>query len=154
MLTRAGHRHQREHRDVDQRDGDRAESGAAAPCFIMDAHVTVHGTGAVTTPSFHTAAAGETLLAFVSSDGPAGAGKQTATITGAGLDLDAGQTRERAIGRQRGLEGDCAQRVVERDREVDPRQERLQPIAQRDRDEGTNGVGASVTGPERPARRA
>ena len=55
------------------------------PCFIMDAHVTVHGTGAVTTPSFHTAAAGETLLAFVASDGPAGTGKQTATITGAGL---------------------------------------------------------------------
>ena len=55
------------------------------PCFIMDAHVTVHGTGAVTTSSFHTAAAGETLLAFVSSDGPSGAAKQTATITGAGL---------------------------------------------------------------------
>jgi hypothetical protein len=55
------------------------------PCFIMDVHVNVHGTGAVTTPSFHTAVAGETLLAFVSSDGPAGAGKQTATVSGAGL---------------------------------------------------------------------
>jgi hypothetical protein len=55
------------------------------PCFIMDAHVNVHGTGAVTTPSFHTATTGETLLAFVSSDGPAGAGKQTVTVSGAGL---------------------------------------------------------------------
>lgn len=55
------------------------------PCFIMDAHVNMHGTGAVTTPSFHTAAPGETLLAFVSSDGPAGAGKQTVTVSGAGL---------------------------------------------------------------------
>jgi hypothetical protein len=55
------------------------------PCFIMDVHVNVHGTGVVTTPSFHTAAAGETLLAFVSSDGPNGAGKQTATVSGAGL---------------------------------------------------------------------
>ena len=55
------------------------------PCFIMDVHVSAHGTGAVTTPSFHTAAAGETLLALVSSDGPAGAGKQTVTVSGAGL---------------------------------------------------------------------
>ena len=78
------------------------------PCFIMDAHVTVHGTGAVTTPSFHTAAAGETLLAFVSSDGPAGAGKQTATITGAGLTWTLVKRANAQIRRQRGLEGDCA----------------------------------------------
>jgi hypothetical protein len=52
-------------------------------CFVMDAHVNVRGTGKVTTPTFHTAEAGETMLAFVSSDGPTSA--QTVTVTGAGL---------------------------------------------------------------------
>jgi hypothetical protein len=51
----------------------------------MQANVTVHGHGRVTTPSFHTAAAGETLLAFVGSDGPASAHGQTVTVSGAGL---------------------------------------------------------------------
>jgi Bacterial Ig domain/Lysyl oxidase len=55
------------------------------PCFVMDVHVSVHGTGTVTTPAFHTAIAGETLLAFVSSDGPGGTTKQTVTVSGAGL---------------------------------------------------------------------
>ena len=56
-----------------------------SPCFVMDANVTVNGRGAVTTPLFTTAEAGEQLFAFVSSDGPAGAGRQTATVSGAGL---------------------------------------------------------------------
>jgi hypothetical protein len=54
-------------------------------CFVLQAQQSVHGTGTVTTPSFHTAAAGETLLAFVASDGPAGAGKQTVKVSGGGL---------------------------------------------------------------------
>jgi hypothetical protein len=54
-------------------------------CFVMQADVSVHGRGTVTTPSFHTAAAGETLLAFVGSDGPARAAGQTVTVSGAGL---------------------------------------------------------------------
>src|SRR5262249_60767512 len=54
-------------------------------CFVLQAQVSVHGSGKVTTPSFHTAIAGETLLAFVSADGPAGAGKQTVTASGDGL---------------------------------------------------------------------
>jgi hypothetical protein len=54
-------------------------------CFVMQADVSVHGHGTVTTPSFHTAAPGETLLAFVGSDGPAKAAGQTVTVTGAGL---------------------------------------------------------------------
>jgi chitodextrinase len=54
-------------------------------CFVIQADVSVHNKSTVTTPSFHTAMAGETLLAFVSSDGPSGAGKQTATVSGAGL---------------------------------------------------------------------
>ncbi len=54
-------------------------------CFVMQADESAHGRGTVTTPSFHTAMAGETLLAFVSSDGPAGAGKQTVAVSGGGL---------------------------------------------------------------------
>jgi hypothetical protein len=54
-------------------------------CFIMDAQANVRGTGKVTTPTFHTGEAGETLLAFVSSDGPAKANGQTVTVSGAGL---------------------------------------------------------------------
>jgi hypothetical protein len=54
-------------------------------CFVMQANVSVQGRGTVTTPSFHTATAGETLLAFVGSDGPAESGGQTVTVSGAGL---------------------------------------------------------------------
>jgi hypothetical protein len=54
-------------------------------CFVMQADVSVHGHGTVTTPSFHTAVAGEILLAFVGSDGPATVHGQTVTVSGAGL---------------------------------------------------------------------
>jgi hypothetical protein len=54
-------------------------------CFVLQAQVTVHGSGAVTTPAFHTAAAGEVLIAFVSADGPASTASQWATVTGTGL---------------------------------------------------------------------
>jgi hypothetical protein len=47
--------------------------------------VSQSGSGPVTTPPFTTAYAGDTLLAFVSSDGPAAAAAQTATVSGAGL---------------------------------------------------------------------
>ena len=61
-----------------------ASAQAATSDPAMDANVTVNGHGAVTAPSFSTAEAGEQLLAFVSSDGPS-AGKQSATVSGAGL---------------------------------------------------------------------
>jgi hypothetical protein len=54
-------------------------------CFVLQAEVSAHGGGTVATPSFHTAAAGEILIAFVSADGPQGGGKQSATVSGAGL---------------------------------------------------------------------
>ncbi len=54
-------------------------------CFVLQAQQSVHGEGKVTTPAFHTAMAGEVLLAFVASDGPYGSGQQTATVSGAGL---------------------------------------------------------------------
>jgi hypothetical protein len=53
-------------------------------CFVLQAQVTVHGGGSATTPSFHTAMAGELLIAFVSADGPQGSA-QSATVSGAGL---------------------------------------------------------------------
>jgi len=55
------------------------------PCFVTDVTVNVVGKGTVTTQSFTTAEAGEHLFAFVSSDGPSGAGKQSATVSGGGL---------------------------------------------------------------------
>lgn len=54
-------------------------------CFVLQANVSVHGVGNVTSPGFHTAAAGEVLIAFVAADGPSGAGQQHATVSGAGL---------------------------------------------------------------------
>jgi hypothetical protein len=54
-------------------------------CFVLQAQQSVRGNGKVTTSSFHTAMAGEVLLAFVAQDGPAGSGQQTATVSGAGL---------------------------------------------------------------------
>jgi hypothetical protein len=78
--------------DVDQDQGTSSNvtvtvQNPAPPmtCFVMQADVTAHGKTTVTTGSFHTAAAGEVLLAFVSADGPAGAGTQQATVSGAGL---------------------------------------------------------------------
>jgi hypothetical protein len=54
-------------------------------CFVLQAQVAAHGQGAASTPAFHTAMAGETLLAFVSAAGPTGAGRQTAAVSGGGL---------------------------------------------------------------------
>ena len=60
-----------------------APAGGGNP--VMDANATVNGRGTVTTPLFTTSEAGERLFAFVSTDGPTGAGRQTVTVTGAGL---------------------------------------------------------------------
>jgi len=54
-------------------------------CFTMDVTVSVNGQGPVTTQTFTTAEPEEQLFAFVSADGPNGAGKQSATVSGAGL---------------------------------------------------------------------
>jgi hypothetical protein len=59
--------------------------GNPGPCFVMDVHVSASGVGAVTTASFHTAQPRETLLALVSANGPAGAGRQSARVSGGGL---------------------------------------------------------------------
>jgi len=54
-------------------------------CFVLQAHVSAGGRGTLTSPSFGTAAADETLLAFVAGHGPGGGSKQAATVSGAGL---------------------------------------------------------------------
>jgi hypothetical protein len=53
-------------------------------CFVMQRHEGAHGTGVVSVPGFQTAVAGETLLAFVSADGPQG-GRQSAVVSGGGV---------------------------------------------------------------------
>ena len=53
---------------------------------VPDAHVSVNASGkTATTPSFSTAQAGETVVAFVASDGPSTPGGQGSTVSGAGL---------------------------------------------------------------------
>ena len=56
-----------------------------SPCFIIDANVSTNGHGTTTTQPFVTTEGGEQLFAFVGSDGPAGAGKQSVTVSSAGL---------------------------------------------------------------------
>ncbi len=53
-------------------------------CFVLQRHVTGRGSGTASTPAFRTVAADETLLAFVSADGPEGT-PQRATVSGGGL---------------------------------------------------------------------
>lgn len=53
--------------------------------LAVDKVENASGSGPVTTSPFSTMAAGETLVAFVDSDGPTGAAMQTATVSGAGL---------------------------------------------------------------------
>ncbi len=57
----------------------------ASTCFTVDVNTVAHGKGPVTSAAFHTASSSELLLALVGSDGPDVAGKQTVTVSGAGL---------------------------------------------------------------------
>jgi hypothetical protein len=53
---------------------------------VVDANVSVDASGTTaTTPLFSTAQAGETLVAYVASDGPKTANSQSSTVSGAGL---------------------------------------------------------------------
>jgi Bacterial Ig domain len=53
-------------------------------CFVLQRHVSGRGNGVVSTPAFRTVVGSETLLAFVSADGPSG-GAQRAVLTGGGV---------------------------------------------------------------------
>ena len=58
--------------------------GTAGP-ITVDKTIFTDGSGTMTSPSLTTSAANELLVAFVSGDGPAGASKQTYTVSGGGL---------------------------------------------------------------------
>ncbi len=60
-------------------------SGPAPGAITIDTSAFKQGKSALVTPGLTTAAAGEKLLAFVSVDGPKGAGAQTATVSGGDL---------------------------------------------------------------------
>jgi hypothetical protein len=66
-----------------------AASNAVTPSAVgpitVDKTIFTDGSGTMTSPSLTTSAANELLVAFVASDGPAGGGQQTFTVTGAGL---------------------------------------------------------------------
>ena len=62
-----------------------AVTPAAAGPISVDKTVFTDGSGTMTSPSLTTSAANDLVVAFVSADGPAGAGRQTFTVTGAGL---------------------------------------------------------------------
>jgi hypothetical protein len=66
-----------------------APSNAVTPStagpITVDKTIFTDGSGTMTSPSLTTSTANELLVAFVSGDGPAGAGKQSYTVSGAGL---------------------------------------------------------------------
>jgi hypothetical protein len=66
-----------------------AQSNAVTPAAVgpitVDKTVFTDGSGTMTSPSITTSTASDLIVAFVSADGPAGSGKQTFTVTGAGL---------------------------------------------------------------------
>jgi hypothetical protein len=62
-----------------------AVTPAAAGPITVDKTVFTDGSGTLTSPSMTTSTANDLIVAFVSSDGPAGGGQQTFTVTGAGL---------------------------------------------------------------------
>jgi hypothetical protein len=55
------------------------------PCFVVDVTTSAEGAKKVSTAPFTTAEPGEQLFAFVSADGPAGAGHQSAKVSGGGV---------------------------------------------------------------------
>jgi Bacterial Ig domain/Lysyl oxidase len=62
-----------------------ANPAPAMTCFVMQARETAQGQGTVTTHPISTVTPGETLLAFVSSAGPARGRPQAVTVSGGGL---------------------------------------------------------------------
>jgi hypothetical protein len=66
-----------------------APSNAVTPAAVgpvtVDKTIFTDSSGTLTSPSLTTSTANDLIVAFVSSDGPAGSGQQTFTVTGAGL---------------------------------------------------------------------
>ena len=66
-------------------------------CFVLQVHVSAGGRGTVTSPSFHTAAADETLLAFVAGHGPWGAEQADGHRLRCRAHLEVGETGRRGV---------------------------------------------------------
>jgi hypothetical protein len=62
-----------------------AVTPSAAGPVTVDKTVFTDGTGTMTSPGITTSTANDLMVAFVSADGPAGSGRQSFTVTGAGL---------------------------------------------------------------------
>jgi hypothetical protein len=62
-----------------------AVTPSAAGPITVDKTVFTDGSGTMTSPSLTTTTANDLVVAFVSGDGPKGAGKQAYTVSGAGL---------------------------------------------------------------------
>jgi hypothetical protein len=60
-------------------------SAATIGPVTVDKTIFTDGSGTMTSPSLSTSAANDLVVAFVSADGPSGAGQQAFTVTGAGL---------------------------------------------------------------------
>ena len=117
-----------------------------ATCFTADVTTSVEGGSKVKTQSFTTAEAGEQLFAFVSADGPAAAGGQSAKVSGAGLPW-------RLIKRANSQSGDAEIWTAEATRQLKHKKvksklalkgysQELTVIAM----QGSKGAGASVAG--------
>jgi len=115
-------------------------------CFTADVTTSVEGGSKVKTQSFTTAEAGEQLFAFVSADGPAAAGGQSAKVSGAGLPW-------RLIKRANSQSGDAEIWTAEATRQLKHKKvksklalkgysQELTVIAM----QGSKGAGASVAG--------
>jgi hypothetical protein len=62
------------------------DNSAAAPAVVrIDARATKQATGTLQATGLTTRTSADTLVAFVAFDGPAGAGRQTAVVSGAGV---------------------------------------------------------------------
>jgi beta-lactam-binding protein with PASTA domain len=72
-------------------------SGVAGAAVAVDTTVFVDGRGTVVSPPINTASAGELLVAFAASDGPA-TSRQTLTVSGAGLTWSVKQRSNTQLG--------------------------------------------------------
>ena len=60
-------------------------SAPPVAAITIDGKVSAARRGTLTTPGLTTAKAGDVVLAFVAMDGPAGPGRQSSVVSGAGL---------------------------------------------------------------------
>jgi len=114
-------------------------------CFVLQAQRTVRGRGLVTATGLDTAMPGEYLYAFVSSDGPSGAGSQATTVSGAHASWRLVRRADRQTGVSEVWQARAASvlsnATVRSTALVPGYEQTLTVIAM----EGTDGIGASVS---------